>query len=78
MTDNLLYALEEKIVTLLSELENLRQENQRIKQENGILKSSQLEYTRKLQGLIALLDSLEETPTAANAFESNNEEYATA
>lgn len=61
MTDNLLQMLEEKMMTLLSELEVLRRELGNAKQENAALKAAQADHTKKLQGLISLLDALDET-----------------
>ncbi|MEO8400987.1 MAG: hypothetical protein ABI597_04215 [Gammaproteobacteria bacterium] len=57
MTENLLQKLEEKMLTLLSELENVRSELNRVKQENSYLRVEQANYSKKLQGLISLLDS---------------------
>lgn len=72
LTENLLYKLEEKMMLLMSEAESLRQQVQRMQQENVALKhenDSQArkihEYeqekdsnTKRLQGLVALLDSV--------------------
>lgn len=57
MTENLLQKLEEKMLTLLSELENVRSELNRVKQENSYLRVEQANYSKKLQGLISLLES---------------------
>lgn len=59
MTDNLLQKLEEKMMSLLTELETLRNESHRIKQENSALRSEQANHAKKLQGLVSLLDALE-------------------
>ena len=58
MTENLLYKLEEKIVTLLSEVEDLRNEVQKINHENAALKTERENHAKKLHDLISLLDSV--------------------
>ncbi len=60
MTDNFLQKLEEKITILLAELEDLRFEVQQLQQENADLKVEKLNYTKRLQELIALLDSIDD------------------
>lgn len=59
MTDNLLQTVEEKVMSLLTELESLRKELSQAKQENAQLKSEKVNHTQKLQGLISLLDTLD-------------------
>lgn len=59
MTDTLIQTLEEKVMLLLTELEDLRFEVQQLKQENNQFKTEKAHYTQKLQGLISLLDSSE-------------------
>jgi regulator of replication initiation timing len=61
MTENLLQKLEEKMMTVLAELEILRKEVSRLRQENNGLRAEYSHHTKKLQGLISLLDSLEST-----------------
>lgn len=87
MTDNFLQKLEEKVMILLTELEDLRFEVQQLKQENSNLKVDKLNYTQKLQGLISLLDSVndaidESVAPSVNTYEleamQGPEEYATA
>lgn len=82
MTDNLLQKLEEKVMHLLAELENLRKELTQLKQEHSTLKTEKINYTKKMQGLIALLDTLELVDNSINASElepiKGREEYATA
>jgi FtsZ-binding cell division protein ZapB len=51
--------LEEKITLLLSELEKTRHELLQARQENSVLKTEKLSYTKKLQELLALLDSVD-------------------
>ena len=80
MTDNLLLKLEERMMTLLAELENLRKELNQSKQENMLLKTDKFNHTQKLQEMITLLDSLEPAgfPLSSIKAESMqaNEEFA--
>lgn len=81
MTDNFLQKLEEKVMVLLTELEVLRKEHHLLKQETANLKAEKLNYAKKIQALISLLDSLEVTEDPAHVeFEliQGKEEYATA
>ncbi len=59
MTDNLLQKLEEKMMTLLAELENLRKETHHLRQENQLLKTEYGNHLEKLHNLVSLLDSLD-------------------
>jgi len=61
MTDSLLQKIEDRVVMLLDELERLRKETRQLKQENTFLKAEHGNHTKKLQGLISLLDVLEVT-----------------
>ena len=78
MTENLLQKLEEKMMVLLTELEDSRKDIQRLNNENSTLKlekeSFQTErqtYSKKLLGLLELLDSITETnPISENAMVS--------
>ncbi len=65
MTDTLLQQLEEKMMTLLAELENLRKETTRLTQENNALKMEYGNQVKRLQNLVSLLDSLN-SPQANN------------
>ncbi len=69
MTDNLLQKLEERMMTLLAELENLRKESSRLKQENQTLKTEHSDYIKKLQNLVSLLDSLDAIPASVKTRE---------
>lgn len=69
MTDNFLQRLEEKVMVLLTELESLRKELNHLRHENSTLKTEKLNFTKKMQGLISLLDSLEAEHTPANTGE---------
>ena len=64
MTD-LIQKLEEKVVLLLTELEDLRFDVERLAQENADLKAEKTKYTQKLQSLIALLDTVDMDAHAA-------------
>jgi regulator of replication initiation timing len=57
MTENLLVKLEEKTMVLLSEIEELRKQVQRLTLENATFKMEKETNTRKVQDLISLLDS---------------------
>jgi len=59
MTDNSLLKLEEKIMALLSTLENLRSEAHQLKQENAAFKAEKINNTKRLQELVDLLDSVD-------------------
>lgn len=66
MTDTLLQKVEEKVMTLVTELENLRKELQHTRselnhsrQENTALKSEKMNYVEKMQDLMSLLDAVD-------------------
>ncbi len=59
MTDNLLQKLEDKVMTLLAELESARNELGRVRQENAVLKTEKINYGKKLQTIVTLLDTLD-------------------
>lgn len=59
MTENLLIKLEDRIMTLVTEMESMQKLVAHLKAENAALKSDKDTFTLKLQGLIALLDTLE-------------------
>lgn len=58
MTESLLQKLEEKMVMLISEVEDLRKEIQHLNHENSALRNERESHARKLQDLIALLDTV--------------------
>lgn len=58
MTENLLHKLEERMMTLISEVETLRKEIQHLSLENSSLKVERENHARKLQDLISLLDTV--------------------
>lgn len=82
MTDNFLQKFEEKVMTLLSELETLRKELGQLRHENATLKADKSNYTKKLQTLISLFDSLNAPSDAHNQGElqvmSGLEDYTSA
>lgn len=59
MTDNLLEKVEEKVISLLTELENQRKENSLLRNENMQLKTEKNQQMTRLQGLISLLNVLD-------------------
>ena len=58
MTEKLFLKLEEKVIALLSEIENLRKERERIVQENLSLKVERENNANRLQELIKLFDAV--------------------
>lgn len=65
MTENLLQKLEEKMMLLLSEVEDLRKEIRYLNHDNSVLKMEKEKYLmersnqeRKLQDLISLFDTV--------------------
>lgn len=58
MTENLLEKLEEKMMALLSEVEDLRKDVSRLNHENHVLKAEKDNSGKKLHDLISLLDSV--------------------
>lgn len=59
MTDILLQKIEEKVMVLVTELEDSRKEINQLRHENSLLKSEKVGFTKKLQGLISLLDEFD-------------------
>jgi len=59
MTDNLLQQLEERTMTLLAEVENLRLRVAALSRENIELKTDQTLYMKKVRELLSVLDSLD-------------------
>jgi regulator of replication initiation timing len=58
MTENLLQKLEEKMMVLLTELEDLRREIQRLNHENSFIRIERETHAKKLADLISLLDTI--------------------
>ena len=56
MTDSLMQKLEEKVMSLVTELEVLRRELHQLRQENSAFKAERNHHTQKL---ISLLDALD-------------------
>lgn len=82
MTENLLQKLEEKMMMLLTEVEELRHQVQHLKSENVALKNEKerqsmemVNNESKLQDLLSLLDAINvvETPMSATMEEKNDE-----
>lgn len=58
MTENLLQKLEEKMMALVTELEDLRNEVQRLHHENSALRAERENNASKLQYLVSLMDAV--------------------
>jgi len=58
MTENLLQKLEERTMSILSELETLRGEVKSLRQENFSLRNEKENNGRKLQDLLSLLETV--------------------
>lgn len=56
MTESLLQNIEEKVMSLLMELETMRRELHHLRNENSSLKTDKANATKKLQGLLSLFD----------------------
>ena len=67
MTENLLQKLEEKMLMLLSEVEELRKNLQHLSHENSTLKYERENNARKLHDLIGLLDAVNNIDTSLAA-----------
>lgn len=61
MTENLLQKLEEKMMLLLTEIEDARRELQRLSQENSLLKIEKENHFKKLADIVSLLDTVGST-----------------
>jgi len=59
MTETLFQKLEEKIITLLAELEDSQKALVQLKKENELLKSEKTSSLEKLKNLVTLLDSFD-------------------
>lgn len=60
MTESLLLKIEEKVMLLLAEITNLRQEVSQLKEENAALVAEQGSHSDKLHELLSLLDIMEQ------------------
>ena len=79
MTESLIQKIEEKVMALMTELEQLRKEHTQVKHENAAMKADKQDAAKKMQGLISLLDTLESSSDSVISFESHaKEDYATA
>jgi regulator of replication initiation timing len=58
MTEALLQKLEEKMMVLLSEVEDLRNEVTQLRQEGARMKAERENHSRKLTDLLSLLDAV--------------------
>lgn len=67
MTDILIQKLEEKVMLLLTDMEDLRKEVGQLRRENSALKTEMSSSSNKLQSLLSLLDSLDATEAPATA-----------
>ena len=76
MTENLLQKLEEKMMTLLSEVEDLRKEVNRLNMESASLKMERENHGRKLQELIGLLDTVSIVNVASSPTSMMNDTIA--
>ena len=65
MTEALLQKLEEKMMCLLSEVEDLRKDVVRLHHENSHLKYEKEHHTKKVTDLISLLDAVTAVDNAA-------------
>lgn len=66
ITENLLQKLEERVMILLSEIEDLRKEVDRLTNENKLYSNEKENHSRKLQDLISLLDAVNPPDNVVN------------
>lgn len=62
MPEHLLQALEEKVMLLVNELESLRAELNQLKQVNASLQMDKINISKKLQGLVSLIEAFDSAP----------------
>jgi FtsZ-binding cell division protein ZapB len=67
MTESLLLKIEERVLLLLAEITNLRQQVNLFRQENISLKAEQAGYSKRLQELLSLLELVDEEKIEAVA-----------
>lgn len=58
MTESVLQKLEERVLQVLSKMEDLRRELIQVKQENNTLRGEKERHMDKLQNLVSLLESM--------------------
>jgi regulator of replication initiation timing len=68
LLENLVYKLEEKMMMLLTEIEDARREIQRLSQANSLLEIERDNHSKKLKDLLSLLDTV---GSATDHFVSN-------
>ena len=71
MTETLLQKIEDKVLLLLAEITNLRQQVTQYKQENTALKAEQGNYKGKLEELLSVLEILEQEKTPETGNQEN-------
>jgi regulator of replication initiation timing len=64
MTETLIQKIEDKVLLLLAEITNLRQEVNQLRSENTSLRAEQSDHAEKLRELVSLLDVLDESQDA--------------
>jgi regulator of replication initiation timing len=69
MTDNLLQKLEEKVITIVTELEGLQKVVIQLRSENSSLKADKENFATKLHNLVSLLDTID-TPSQVQNIET--------
>lgn len=69
MMDTMIQTLEDKVMALVNEMEELRKDMQRVKQENIFLKTERENQRQKLQGLISLLESVDAPQESSHVHE---------
>lgn len=62
MPEHLLQSLEEKVTLLVNELESLRTELSQLKQINASLQIDKINISKKLQGLVSLIEAFDSAP----------------
>jgi regulator of replication initiation timing len=73
MAENLILKIEERVLTLLNELEVMRSEIVRLRSENTILRDDHGTHVQKLQGLLSLLEILEQPENSHSNAQAQDE-----